>query len=251
MEFNDAYSVIDTALKSQRTLIVVGNCEVEYHGRATSKLAKGDRIVIVKQDGSFLVHQNKNLAAINYQPPKGNRLAVNLDGNTLVLQASRKTPKELLKTIFNRIDFAQSFDLKDDKSLILIGSEKNLARELMKDLDSIEKGLIPLKNESVLQRGMVDILAKDKDGNLVVIELKRRTATLDSVSQLKRYVNEVNKQKGVKVRGILCAPHISSNAKVFLEREGLSFCKLDYEVTKTESLIKGLESKQKGISEFV
>ena len=251
MEFSEAHSIIDNAIKSQNTLIVVGKCEVEYHGRATSKLAKGDRIVIVKQDGSFLVHQNKNLAAINYQPPKGNRLAVNLEGDALILQASRRNPKELLKTIFSEIYFAQSFNLNDDQTLQLIGSEKNLADLLMNDLESIEKGLVALKQESVLQRGMIDILAKDKDGNLVVIELKRRTATLDSVSQLKRYVEEVKKRKDTNVRGILCAPHISSNAKVFLEREGFSFCKLEYEITKTESIIKGLQSKQKGISEFV
>ncbi|NYZ80029.1 DUF91 domain-containing protein, partial [Candidatus Micrarchaeota archaeon] len=71
MELKDAYELSKKAIDDKRNLIVVGECSVKYHGRAASKLSSGERIVIIKQDGSFLVHQNKNMAAINYQPPKG------------------------------------------------------------------------------------------------------------------------------------------------------------------------------------
>ena len=121
----------------------------------------------------------------------------------------------------------------------------------MQDLDVIEKGLKPLKSESTLPKGHIDILAEDKKGNLVVIEIKRRQASLNSVSQLKRYVKEVEKRKDKNTRGILCAPGISPNAYAFLEKEGFEFCRLDYEISNPSAKIKGLQKKQKGISEFI
>ena len=52
-------------------LIVVGCCSVEYVGRARSTLGWGERIVIVKPDGSVLVHQGAKSFEIwtNVSPP--------------------------------------------------------------------------------------------------------------------------------------------------------------------------------------
>ncbi|MBN3037363.1 MAG: endonuclease NucS [Candidatus Diapherotrites archaeon] len=249
MRLNEAKNVIDEAISSGRTLVVVGECTVHYHGRAASKLASGERLVIVKSDGSFLVHQNKNMAAINYQPPKG-VITAELGDGALVLRASRREPKELLEAFFSRIDFAQSFVMRDDRSLRVFGTEKNLSELLMQDLELIEPGLRPVKSESPLGKGRIDVFALDRDGNPVVIEVKRRTAGLSAVSQLQRYVSEVSKRKGVRVRGVLCAPGISPKALNFLECEGLEFFKLDYEVHNPSAEIKGLQRKQAGLKEF-
>ncbi|NYZ79877.1 DUF91 domain-containing protein, partial [Candidatus Micrarchaeota archaeon] len=205
---------------------------------------------IVKQDGSFLVHQNKNMAAINYQPPKGN-VSCELGDGTMTLRAQRSKPHEILEAIFTKVFFANAFALKDDNKISVFGTEKNLSDLLMQDLDVIEKGLKALKSESVLLKGHIDILAEDTKGRLVVIEVKRRTADLNSISQLKRYVHEVSKRKDKKTRGILCAPSISPNALAFLEREGFEYVRLDYEVSNPSAKIKGLEKKQKGINDFL
>ena len=50
-------------------LIVVGCCSVEYSGRARSTLGWGARIVIIKPDGSVLVHQRAGREPVNWQPP--------------------------------------------------------------------------------------------------------------------------------------------------------------------------------------
>jgi len=251
IDFAQAKQEIDKALDNQQLLLVVGNCSVEYKGRAVSKLAEGDRLVIIKGDGSFLVHQNKNLAAINYQPPKG-VVSCTVEDNTLVLQATRRKPvKEQLKANFTAVYSVQAFPMKDDSSLKLYGSEKDLSNELMKDLEMIEKGLRPVKQESHVLKGYIDISAIDRNGNNVVIEVKRRNANLDAVSQLKRYVSEIAKIKDKKVRGILCAPGISSNALAFLEKEGFQFFKMEYEIHNPRAEIKGLQRKQKELKEFL
>ena len=250
MDLKEAFKISENAVNMKENLIIVGECSVKYKGRAASKLALGERIVIIKQDGSFLVHQNKNLAAINYQPPKG-LISCEMKDGSLVLKASRRKPEEVLEAVFTKVFFANSFALKDDSSIKVFGTEKNLSDLLTQDLDVVEKGLKHLKSESVLPKGHIDILAEDKEGNLVVIEIKRRDATLDSVSQLKRYVSEVRKRKDKSTRGILCAPGISFNALAFLEREGFEFRKLDYEISNPSAKIKGLHKKQKGMNEFI
>ena len=250
MEIEEAYKKIKKAIEEQENIIIVGSCKVRYEGRAASKLAQGERIVIIKEDRSFLVHQNKKLAAINYQPPKG-RISAELKDGALIVRAQRKKPKELLETIFNKIFFVNAFKLKDDNSIKVFGTEKNLSELLMQDLELIEPGLKPLKNESPLPKGYIDILAEDRQGNLVVIEIKRRKASLDSVSQLKRYVKEVEKRKDKKVRGIICAPGITQHALNFLEKEGFEFFNLEYEISNPSAKIKGLHKKQKGIKEFI
>jgi len=39
-----------------KCLLIVGNCCVEYRGRASSKLGPGERIIIIKEDGALLIH---------------------------------------------------------------------------------------------------------------------------------------------------------------------------------------------------
>lgn len=51
-------------------------------------------------------------------------------------------------------------------------SESDLEDYLYKDLNKIEKGLIGISRQYKVQDGIIDILAKDKDENLVIIELK-------------------------------------------------------------------------------
>jgi hypothetical protein len=148
------------------------------------------------------------------------------------------------------VDYAGNHEMRDDKKLKLFGSEKQLANLIMQDLHLIEDGLKPLKQESSLTKGSVDILAEDKLGHLVAIEVKRRNAGLAAVTQLKRYVKELRKRKGGVVRGILCSPHVTSNAHKLLEQEGLEYYKLDYEIGNPSAKIKGLQKKQKGLEEY-
>ncbi|RLF79289.1 endonuclease NucS, partial [Thermococci archaeon] len=83
----------------------------------------------------------------------------------------------------------------------------------------------PIFKEKPIRHGIVDILGKDKNGNIVVLEFKRRRADLHAVSQLKRYVETI-REEYENVRGILVAPSLTSGARRLLEKEGLEFKKL-------------------------
>ena len=102
----------------------------------------------------------------------------------------------------------------------------------------------------VLRKGLVDILAKDSKGRLVVIELKRRQADFNAVQQLKRYMDQVKNLKGIETRGVLIAPAIGKNARELLERYGLEFFHIDFEIGNPKAKIKGLQKKQETIDRF-
>jgi len=250
--FSDAKRIVDSALSSGRLAILVGRCRVMYEGRAASKLSEGDRVLIIKSDGTFLVHQSKGMAAINYQGP-GAVVKSEAADKELVVVASRKKaggPAEKIEVHFESVAFADSFPMKDDASLKLFGSERQLSDLLMQDLHLIEPGLVPLKKESEVRLGTIDILAEDKKGNLVVIEVKRRKAEMAAAMQLKRYVDELAERKGRKVRGILVAPGVMDSAHKMLDKAGLEFFKMEYEIGNPSARIKGLEKKQKALGEF-
>ncbi len=243
MNLDETLEVIKEGL-NKKLILVVGNCRVRYDGRATSKLSKGDRLLIIKKDGTFLVHQNKGMTAINYQGP-GSVVNAELKENFLKVKSERRGKlKEKIEVDFFHVDFASGFDLTDDEQISVYGSEKDLSNLLLQDLNLIEPGLTPLKQESSSSKGRMDILAEDANGKLVVIELKRRKAEFSAVTQLKRYVEEMEKRKNKKVRGVLCAPGISKNALSMLEKMGLEFSNLSYEIRENVK-IKGLEKKQK------
>ncbi len=250
MDFSQARKEIESALSARRLLVCVGGCVVRYKGRAASKLSEGDRLLVVKHDGTFLVHQGSGMKAINYQGP-GAAVTVGEEGGELVVKAERLKPMhEAIEVRFRRVDYCGSFVMHDDHKLQLFGSERELSSLLIQDLHLIEPGLTPLKGESDVKRGSIDILAEDAAGSLVAIELKRRSAGLDAVTQLKRYVDQLQKRRGKRVRGIICAPEITPNALNMLSSEGFEFFKLDYEISNPSAKIRGLQKKQKILDEF-
>lgn len=245
--------LVAQAHPSGRLCLLVGNCKVTYSGRAASKLSEGDRLLVIKGDGTFLVHQGKGMVAINYQGP-GSKVLARVVDDVLIIESKGKlrpnTPQERIEARFSRVDFAQAFDLRDDSKLKVSGTEEELAGLLMQEPDRIEQGLTTLKQESARTHGEIDILARDKKGNLVVVEVKRRTAELAAVTQLRRYVEELAKRKNEHVRGILAAPGISDNAKRMLEEWGYRFAQVDYDASQPKTQIKRVLRAQKGLLEY-
>ena len=248
MQLEQARNLILEAIGRKDLLMVVGDCYVEYWGRAASKLPRGKRLLMVKGDGSFAIHQNRLLRPTNYMMGAG--IGCELKDGALLLSARKLRPKETINVTLFSIEGLHCYPMLEQADLRLFGSEKELSDELMQDLSFLEPGLVPLNQEEVLRNGLVDILARDSKGRLVVIELKRRLADFNAVQQLKRYMDQVKNLKGVETRGILIAPDIRKNAHELLEKYGLEFFHIDFEIGNPKAKIKGLRKKQETIDRF-
>ena len=250
MDFGQATDLIRDGLAKRHLVTVFGECSVDYVGRATSTLPFGKRLAMLKGDGSVSIHQNRLVRPTNYMV--NTRLSIEENGGHAVLLAKKLNPREQLTITFRKILDVKSYPMEITNDLRLSGSERDLNDLLMEDLSMIEPGLRPVNQQEYFSKGIADIIAEDSAGNFVVIELKRRQADYASVTQLQRYMQQVEKLKGKKTRGILLAPDIRPNAKKLLHELGLEFAKLDFELkpsSKEKAEIKGLERKQTTILE--
>ncbi|HIH09129.1 MAG TPA: DUF91 domain-containing protein [Candidatus Diapherotrites archaeon] len=252
VEFLGAKAQIEAGILSKGMITIFGHCCADYNGRATSRLAQGKRLVLIKGDGSVSIHQNRLVRPTNYMV--NTKIACEIGEGCLILKANKKKPDESLTINFTEICEIKCYDMEITDDLRLSGSERDLNDLLMQDLSMIEPGLVPINQQQHFRKGVADIVAQDRDGHFVVIELKRRQADFASVTQLSRYMKEVEKLKGIKTRGILLAPDIRKNARELLEQLGLEFAKLDFELTpneKEKAKIKGLEPKQQTITQHL
>lgn len=202
---------------------VFAQAEVAYQGRAASTADIGMYMVLLKQDGSLQIHHPKGVKPMNWQP-RTDEITMTTQGDTCVLTASRRAPTELVQVIFLEVELAQAIEMPEVKGFVLKGSEAQMQEALAQHPELIEAGLTLLDRELLVESGGIDLYAKDKHGQFVVVELKRGKATQNAVSQLARYVRSVETMVGQgQVRGILAAPEITRPALAELQGRGLEF----------------------------
>lgn len=243
----EAETFIRQALAQRRLLLILGNCMVDYEGRASSKLDWGERLLIVKADGSVMIHRPTGYEPVNWQPP-GCAFQVELSGGMLKIRAVRFHPHEVLNIYFNRVLHLLAADLEDRGEFALYVTELDMQKALLLAPELFEEGFKPISAEKdVGESGFIDILGEDSEGNLVVIEIKRNPAGKDAVTQLERYVKALREKTGKPVRGVIVAPDIRREAHSLLAALKLEFKPLSpkkcYEVLKA-----GREAK---LSDFV
>ena len=94
----EAAMLIEKAFAQRRTLVVAGKCHVHYVGRATSRLELGERLLIIKSDGSLLVHRPIGYEPVNWQPA-GSIFHVEIKSDGLEVHGVRQKPRESVKKL--------------------------------------------------------------------------------------------------------------------------------------------------------
>ena len=205
-----------------RWLHVGGEMEVVYHGRAASTADAGDYLMLLKPDRSLQIHAARGIKPLNWQP-RVDALELLGDDGRPVLIAERASPQEIVRVAFLDTAFALATTPRDEGGLVLHGSEAHMQRALAANPEIIEVGLDVLDVELPVGVGGVDLYARDQQGRLVVVELKRGRASHEAVHQLDRYVTHVRNSVGGDVRGILAAPELTAPARTRLQELGLEY----------------------------
>lgn len=210
-------------------LVIIGSCRVDYSGRAKSILDYGERLVLVKRDGTVIVHQEALREPVNWMPP-GTKVKYEIEDGMLALKASRSEPLEHMHIAFKEILLISSHVLKDSQSIKVAGMENQLVEEIARNPGVIELGLRVVERERPTISGEIDIYGVDKNGIPVIIEVKRGAPSINAVHQLHAYILDLKKHnKGARVRGILVAQKIPEMVKTLLKEKALEYKEIDWQ----------------------
>jgi RecB family endonuclease NucS len=222
----EAESLIKKTFAQRSTLIVAGNCRVKYVGRASSTLEPGERMLIIKADGALLVHRPVAYEPVNWQPA-GSIFRVQTKAESLEIRGVRQKPRESVTLTFDSVFLVSSLNLVDSGEFILNASEYDMHKAVLLKPSLLEEGFKPISYEKHIEPGFMDIYGEDKNGKLVVVEVKRKTAGKEAVLQLARYIEAVKTKANRKVRGILAAPRLGKDMQRLLATLGLEFKALE------------------------
>src|SRR6056297_2475277 len=165
------------AFRDGAMLTVQARCEVEYEGRTSGHLGPGDRTLVAKPDGTFLVHQPTGHKPVNWMPGGGSVSARTSDGDAVLL-ARRTNPTERVEVRILDAHGLTRFDATDGATYEESGTEAEMHEYIEQNPDALEEGLRIVEHERESKYGFIDFFARDEGGTPVVVEVKRIQATL-------------------------------------------------------------------------
>jgi RecB family endonuclease NucS len=200
---------------------------VDYIGRLTAHLPLATRLLLVKADGSVLVHSDGgSYKPLNWMSPPCS--LVEREGQWTV---TNKAGEQLIITI-ESVEHDSSHDLGVDPGLVKDGVEAHLQRLLAEQIQTLGEGYRLVRREFPTAIGPVDIMARDSHGVAVAVEIKRR-GEIDGVEQLTRYLELLNRDPLLApVRGVFAAQEIKPQARTLAEDRGIACVVLDYDLLR-------------------
>ena len=212
--------------------LVVARCQVDYAGRLTAHLPMATRLVMVKSDGSVLVHSDGgSYKPLNWMsPPCRVTEDVGEDGSTEWLVTGKDG--DTLRILVEEVLHDSAHDLGVDPGLQKDGVEKHLQELLADHPGTLGEGLTLVRREFPTAIGPVDLMCRDATHRSVAVEVKRR-GEIDGVEQLTRYLELLNRDPQLRpVRGILAAQEIKPQARVLANDRGIACAVVDYDALR-------------------
>ncbi len=215
--------------------LVVARCQVDYAGRLTAHLPMATRVLMLKSDGSVLVHSDGgSYKPLNWMsPPCTVRQGTTEDGEVeWVVEA--KTG-DSLRILIAEVLHDSSHELGLDPGLQKDGVEKHLQELLAEHPATLSEGLSLVRREFPTAIGPVDLMCRDAAGRSVAVEIKRR-GDIDGVEQLTRYLELLNRDPALTrlgpVRGIFAAQEIKPQARVLATDRDIDCAVVDYDALR-------------------
>jgi RecB family endonuclease NucS len=212
---------------------------VDYDGRLSAHLPLATRLLVVKADGSVLVHSDGgSYKPLNWMSPPCAMAEVApeeheaADGVRAVWQVQHAKSEDRLRVLIHDVLHDSSHELGVDPGLIKDGVEAHLQRLLAEHIQTLGEGYTLVRREYMTAIGPVDILCRDSAGASVAVEIKRR-GDIDGVEQLTRYLELMNRDPHLApVSGVFAAQEIKPQARTLAVDRGIRCVTLDYEALK-------------------
>jgi RecB family endonuclease NucS len=223
--------------------LVIARCSVDYAGRLSAHLPLATRLLVLKADGSVLVHSDSlSYKPLNWMSPPTTFALDEVDeeraeaGVIELWRVTNAKTADLLVISIHEILHDSAHELGVDPGLQKDGVEADLQRLLAEQIELLGDGYSLVRREYMTAIGPVDILARDADGASVAVEIKRR-GDIDGVEQLTRYLELMNRDPLLApVTGVFAAQEIKPQARTLAEDRGIRCLVLDYDA------MRGLET---------
>jgi len=207
--------------------LVIATCSVDYVGRLTAHLPLATRLLMVKADGSVLVHSDGG----SYKPLNWMSPPCTLVEREGLWTVTNKPGEQLLITI-EKVLHDSEHELGVDPGLVKDGVEAHLQKLLAEQIHVLGAGFRLVRREYPTPIGPVDIMARDPNGASVAVEIKRR-GEIDGVEQLTRYLELMNRDPLLApVIGVFAAQEIKPQARVLATDRGIRCLTLDYDAMR-------------------
>ena len=204
--------------------LIVARCEVTYTGRLTARLPESTRLLMIKADGSVLVHADAGgYKPLNWMTPP--TVIEEEDGRIVVRKHKGEDQLEIaLAEVLSDVTHEMDFDaarLEKD------GVEAHLQVALAAAPEWCGEGFRLVRREWPTDIGPVDLMCRDGAGSWLAVEVKR-VATIEAVEQLSRYHERIRLDPALAdCRGVLAAQVVKPQARVLAEARGLDWVEID------------------------
>jgi RecB family endonuclease NucS len=216
--------------------LVIARCSADYAGRLAAHLPLATRLLLVKADGSVLVHSDGgSYKPLNWMSPPCTLTVSQPDTEAVergvvevwTVQSSKSDDRLVINLV--EVLHDSSHELGLDPGLVKDGVEAHLQKLLAEQVERLGNGWSLVRREYMTAIGPVDLLVKNATGGTVAVEIKRR-GEIDGVEQLTRYLELLNRDPRLSpVAGIFAAQEIKPQARVLAEDRGIRCVTLDYD----------------------
>jgi RecB family endonuclease NucS len=212
--------------------LIVARCEVRYTGRLTAVLPEALRLLMIKSDGSVMVHADTGgYKPQNWMTPP---TVIEEDGDRIVVRKMAGKTEDRLEIRVAEVLSDVTHDMGEAADLEKDGVERHLQEALADAPGFCGEGFRLVRREWPTDIGPVDLMCRDEDDDWIAVEIKR-VATIDAVEQLTRYLDFIRRDPAMgECRGVLAAQQIKPQARTLAESRGLDCVEIDLAVVRGE-----------------
>jgi endonuclease len=205
--------------------LLVARCEVVYTGRLTAVLPESTRLLLLKADGSVLVHADAGgYKPLNWMTPP---TVIEEEAGAIVVRKRAGRSEDRLEIRLLEVLSDVEHDMGEAAALEKDGVEAHLQVELAARPDVLADGLRLVRREWATEVGPVDLMCRDADDGWVAVEIKR-VATIEAVEQLTRYLDFIRRDPAKSAcSGILAAQSVKPQAATLAESRGIRCVEVD------------------------
>jgi RecB family endonuclease NucS len=210
--------------------LIVARCEVRYSGRLTAVLPEALRLLMIKSDGSVMVHSD----AGGYKPENWMTPPTVIEETEDGLCVRKLKEDDRLDIRITEVVSDVTHDMGEAAALQKDGVERELQELLAAAPEWCGEGFRLVRREWPTDIGPVDLMCRDADEEWIAVEIKR-IGTISAVEQLCRYLERLRASGDAgmaSVRGVLAAQVVKPQARVLAESRGLDWVEVDIEVLR-------------------